>query len=244
MKDQYFGDVNDYRKYGLLRLLAAPGLRLGVCWMLTEPWGTEGKLLSYLHKPDGYRRRDPELFDWLKRVVADEKDRRTARIEESSLFRSASFQSEILMDDRSDRKDYFSECARRFASCDLVFFGLDNGLEINSVPCGRRNSSKFLYWDEVCMTFAAGASVMVYQHFPFEKRAAYIARRADELRERTQASAVFSFRTPHVLFLLASQERHVGTFRTRLPAIESAWGPRQIKAEEHCARGDDDSPSP
>jgi hypothetical protein len=25
MKNQYFGDVNDYRKYGLLRLLTGPG---------------------------------------------------------------------------------------------------------------------------------------------------------------------------------------------------------------------------
>ena len=36
MKNQYFGDVNDYRKYGLLRLLAHAGLKIGVCWMLTE----------------------------------------------------------------------------------------------------------------------------------------------------------------------------------------------------------------
>ena len=46
MKDQYFGDVNDFRKYGLLRLLTLQdGLRLGVCWMLTAPDG----------RPDGRR---------------------------------------------------------------------------------------------------------------------------------------------------------------------------------------------
>ena len=37
MKNQYFGDVNDYRKYGLLRLLGRAGkVKIGVCWMLTR----------------------------------------------------------------------------------------------------------------------------------------------------------------------------------------------------------------
>jgi hypothetical protein len=39
MKDQYFADINDYRKYGLLRILGE-GLRVGVCWMLTKPDGS------------------------------------------------------------------------------------------------------------------------------------------------------------------------------------------------------------
>ena len=54
VKDQYFGDVNDFRKYGLLRVLAGSDrLRLGVCWMLTA--------------------RDAALFDWLRQVVGEEK---------------------------------------------------------------------------------------------------------------------------------------------------------------------------
>ena len=57
MKDPYFGDVNDFRKYGLLRLLSIQDrLRLGVCWMLTEPDGTtDGRFLSYLAQPEKYR---------------------------------------------------------------------------------------------------------------------------------------------------------------------------------------------
>ena len=53
VKDQYFGDVNDFRKYGLLRVLAGSDrLRLGVCWMLTAPDGrTNGEFLAYLGQP-------------------------------------------------------------------------------------------------------------------------------------------------------------------------------------------------
>jgi hypothetical protein len=37
VKNQYFGDINDYRKYGLLRLLTNRGeIRTAVCWMLTR----------------------------------------------------------------------------------------------------------------------------------------------------------------------------------------------------------------
>jgi hypothetical protein len=35
VKNQYFGDVNDYRKYGLLRVLTNGGeIKTFVCWML------------------------------------------------------------------------------------------------------------------------------------------------------------------------------------------------------------------
>jgi hypothetical protein len=46
MKNQYFGDVNDYRKYGLLRSLTAGGrITTTVCWMLTPDDGRpDGRL--------------------------------------------------------------------------------------------------------------------------------------------------------------------------------------------------------
>ena len=167
MKDQYFGDVNDFRKYALLRLLSAPHrLRLGVCWMLTEPDSrTDGQFLNYLHEPKMYQYRDPDLFDWLKQVVGVEQDRRTARIEASSLLGSVLFKSEILTDHKEKRRAYFSDCHTRFAGCDLIFFDPDNGLEIKSTQRGHKGSRKFLYWDEACDMFEAGSSVLIYQHF-------------------------------------------------------------------------------
>lgn len=35
MKHQYFGDIGDYGKYGLLRYLAIHGLSIAVNWYLT-----------------------------------------------------------------------------------------------------------------------------------------------------------------------------------------------------------------
>jgi len=53
MKNQYFGDIHDYRKYGLLRsIIEATQLRLLVAWMLTpDDGGSDGSRLSYLNKP-------------------------------------------------------------------------------------------------------------------------------------------------------------------------------------------------
>ncbi len=186
MKNQYFGDVNDFRKYGLLRVLVgANRLRLGVCWMRTAPDSrTDGEFLAYLSQPKKYRHRDPALFDWLRQVVGEEKDRRTSRIEASALLGSALFQPSLLTDPLRDREAYFAECTEKFAGCNLVFFDPDNGLEIKSTPRGRRDSCKFLYWQEVSSTFSSGASVLIYQHFIRENRSAFTARMAEELRCR------------------------------------------------------------
>ena len=105
----------------------------------------------------------------------------------------------------------------------FIFFDPDNGLGIGSRPRGRRNSCKHIYWDEVQNAFQSGASLLIYQHFIREARLDYTARLARELRSRTGAPAVVSFSTPHVLFLLASQSRHLRAFQERLATIESVW---------------------
>ena len=49
MKDQYFGDIGDYGKYGLLRFLAKKGIKIGVHWYLTPSDGSnDGKFTDYL----------------------------------------------------------------------------------------------------------------------------------------------------------------------------------------------------
>ena len=57
MKNQYFGDVNDYLKYGLLRILADSGNnKIGVCWMLTADDSTrQGNNTRYLLTPAAWR---------------------------------------------------------------------------------------------------------------------------------------------------------------------------------------------
>jgi len=62
MKNQYFGDINDYRKYGLIRILSDGGIiRTGICWMLTpDDTRTDVKFTQYLAKPEEYKKFDPD----------------------------------------------------------------------------------------------------------------------------------------------------------------------------------------
>jgi hypothetical protein len=50
MKNQYVGDINDYRKYGLMRALSGYGeITTAVCWMLTPGDGrADGSFMIYL----------------------------------------------------------------------------------------------------------------------------------------------------------------------------------------------------
>ena len=61
MKNQYVGDINDYRKYGLLRSLqTVSDMRLLVSWMLTKDDGSsDGKFIDYLKNPKKWEKYDP-----------------------------------------------------------------------------------------------------------------------------------------------------------------------------------------
>jgi hypothetical protein len=235
MKDQYFGDVNDFRKYSLLLSLSGGGaLRTGVCWMLTPPDGrSDGSALFYLLQPERYRHLAPDLFDLMHRAVLVEQDRRVARFECASLLPNAVFHSQLLGDARDARTAYFATAARLFRDAEWVFFDPDNGLEVTSVAIGRKNSSKFLYWQEVEATFHGGKSVLVYQHFPRTPRDNYIRGLCSAMFARIGAARVLSFRTPHVVFLLVPQARHAGHFLEQAARITSAWPPSQIAVAEH-----------
>jgi hypothetical protein len=234
MKDQYFGDVNDYRKYGLLRGLTRSNiLRLGVCWMLTPPDGrADGGHLAYLENPGKFSRFDPALFTWLTTVVRDEKDRRTARLEASPILGAAGFHSPILRDNKWEREIWFSTGMNALSGCDLVFFDPDNGIE-RSIRYGARDSCKFIYWHEIRESFSMGASVLIYQHFPRENRNAFTSRLAAQLRLETGTNIVVSFRTPHVVFLLAVQAKHLLAVHSGVTDISDNWPSDQIMCTVH-----------
>ena len=233
MKNQYFGDVNDYRKYGLLRILCkGEGFRTGVCWMLSEADETrDGGKTEYLGKRDDWEPFDPQLFDFLHRFVVghedDEEWRCVQQIERAAILPSAVFYTETLGDNLEWRTSFFSVMFDRFCDVDLIFFDPDNGFERPSGKPKRGNtgSSKFLYWNEFMDVYQRGHSVLVYQHFPLERKESFEERFASQIRERSQDATVFAYKTPHVVFMLASQPRHVLFFRERTVQLkDSRWG--------------------
>jgi hypothetical protein len=222
MRDEFFGDLNDYFKYALLRLLTRKGeFSTGVCWMLRADERATG---GYLNKDGDWRTYDPELFDALRKVVRPASNPRQAERSDFPLGAGFLFFHEYLSDEEEERTRYFDRALKTFKDVNLIFFDPDNGLEIRTVPPGRRHSSKYLYWDEVSRAYTAGKSLLIYQHLPRVPRERFIAEKQKETRSRIQPAEVFVFQTPKVAFFLAVQPCHREYFRKRVEEIrESAW---------------------
>ena len=107
----------------------------------------------------------------------------------------ARYFTQVLTDDKGERTRYLKAFLELAAGCDLVFFDPDIGLETRSTPKGRAKSSTYLYRDELKRVFAAGHSVLVYQHFPREQRDMFIRRLVQRVLKHTSAVEVYSFRT-------------------------------------------------
>lgn len=225
MKNQYFGDVNDYLKYGLIRALLAPAnLGLFVGWMLTPDDGSsDGKFRRYVMEPECWRHHDPTLYAHLSESLAGAPSPAVALIEQADVLPGARYFSELVPDDRWARGLWAQRLVSAARGSDLVFLDPDNGFEIPSKPLGRKDSSKYVAWHEVECLWDAGSSVLVYQHFPHEQRSIFTSRLAAELATRTGAAFVEAFSTRYVLFLLASQQRHADVFEQAIAGHLPRW---------------------
>lgn len=230
MKDQYFGDINDYRKYGLLRAVASAGLSIGVCWLLTQDnAGGDGELRTYLSKPSRWRKYDPELYDLLQRLHQPDVRRSVEYAGEWELVPRATYFNEVLADNGGRRDDYFRAALHALRGRDVVFLDPDNGIEVQSTRRGQRGSSRYVYWPELRETYAKGHSLLVYQHFPRVERARFIPFLAERLGDELQAARVTGLATPHVAFFLVHQAHHDAALEKAVEAVQTRWA-GQIEA--------------
>jgi hypothetical protein len=225
VKDQYFGDINDYRKYGLLRaIIKASGIRLLVAWMLTPDDGsTDGKFITYLEHPGKWLSFDPVLFQSIKELLASFQDRRVSLIEDTGLLPKAEYFSSYVPDSASGRKAWFNALTKCAQGRDFVFLDPDNGCEVQSKPYGRKDSSKYLYWREVETLWVSGKSLLIYQHFIRQKRFDFIQLMLKTLQNATPGSFVEAFSTPHVVFLLSLQPAHQKFREAIICSVQEDW---------------------
>ena len=234
MKNQYFGDINDYKKYSLLRLLSGQGqIETAVCWALTEDDDrTDGKRIRYLERPERWQRYDPIVYEHLRESVLRKGVRDVNSIERSNILRNCRFYNVLIRDDINLRDQYFKRFFKFAEDADLVFFDPDNGLEVKSVPRGKKSSSKYMYWDEIKASYLAGHSLMIYQHFPRSPREPFLRNLVDKFNEFVRASQVFSYCTVHVAFLVIPQPHHEKMFIEHNSIVSEMWG-EVIKIRMH-----------
>jgi hypothetical protein len=208
VKNQYFGDVNDYKKYGLLRRLSRSGTsEIAVCWNLTEDDArSDGSRIQYLNNPERWRSFEPAIFDFVRNQVIDKGIRSVDALSGSQVLPGCRFFADPLPDDLTGRDSYFKKFFRFAKDSDIVFFDPDNGLGITAVQRGKPKSSKYVYPCEIERAWNSGHSVLFYQHFPRRPRSAFLGRLVETLHCLDGLDAVFFFVTSHVVFVLLPRQ--------------------------------------
>ena len=230
MKNQYFGDISDYYKYGLLRIVAGTDkMSLLVAWMLTPDDGkTDGKFTSYLQNSEEERRHDSALYDGIRKCLESGAQRGVHQIQKTGLLPGAKFYRKTVLDPRTERQTWFAGLQKAALGTDLVFLDPDNGIEVKSTPVGRKDSCKYVYWHEIEALWDYGQSLLIYQHFPRKSRNIFVLDQLCALRSRTPNSCITGFSTDRVLFLLALKPNHRRYLRNIKKRVQKCWAPKIV----------------
>jgi len=179
MQDRYVGDVGDFGKIGMLRLIADSGLKVGINWYRTykpEEHNNDGKHLGYL-KNKQFETCDDELYNKLR--VITEGIRNIAALEEAKLIRDALYYSAILKprNDKSFSRDiWFKNSKKELEDSNIIFCDPDNGLLVSSISLSSAKSDKYVTEEELVEYFLSGKSVIFYNHRCREKEQIYLQR--------------------------------------------------------------------
>jgi hypothetical protein len=234
MKNQYFGDINDFRKYGLLRALTGSTvpkkdeLSLAVCWMLTPNDNTpHGKRIQYLKLPKIYRYLDFELFDYFVELdIVNEKNRDVKNAQKINCLPITSlFYSEPLPSDKNARAGYFNKFLKRSEEFDILFYDPDIGINVKTHRYGTMYSNKYLYWCELIVSYLCGHSIVFFQHFGMQPggRDLFINNIAKDLKRSIGIGEIYSFKSAHVVFFLLPQSKHSLLFKEKIEYIREKW---------------------
>lgn len=241
MQNRYVGDVGDFAKYSLLRSVSAKrGLTLGIVWCLfnDESHNGDGRHTRYLRTGE-LRALDSELHDCLAKIVHSGK-RSVQDICAANLFPSSTvtFSDLINAPDHSRlsresrlirRSSWLAKAMAVTASCDLVFFDPDNGLEIPSVPRHAPKAGKYIFVDELRSFWIRGQSLLVYHH---TNRTASVSDQTRSLKRRFASSFPEAAFIMTLLFRRGScrhfwvlaQPGHASELKSRIDAmLASGW---------------------
>ena len=234
------GDIGDFSKFGLLRVLAGiypkteSRLALGVVWYVpdrrtiakTDPG--HGQSLGYLDQPREYRACDPDLFDCLRSIVGC--DRSLSAVEQSGILGSGTgFWSEPIPLAASARARWMDRALSRTADADVVFLDPDVGLATSNMEQKPQPSPEHAQRNEVraFMRLFRGQTVVVYQHYPYTAR----TRQAQVEGWRAALMARLVAEQPRILksgnreFVVLPAEAHATIIDDRLAALQAGpWG--------------------
>jgi hypothetical protein len=241
MQDRYVGDIGDFGKYGLLRMIAnETNQKIGVIWYLfgDETHNADGRHIGYLQKRN-FISPDPFLHAQLSKLLATGKRSvrsiaRSGILPQDTIFFDRRISGrESVSTNRQQRARFRAAWLRRAlnitAGCDLVFMDPDNGIETASVHRHSPKSGKYVYWDELEPFWNRGQSLLIYHHL---NRTAPVRKQSEILRDK------FATRFPDAALLnyflfrrgscrhfwLVAQANHAEGFQRTIDAVtQSEW---------------------
>ena len=242
MKNQYVGDVGDFGKYSLLRILAERGIKVGVNWYLTEDDGSnDGKFTDYLEKGK-LRRYCPIVFDALA-DIAYKSDRSVKDIELSGIIPGAVFYSELLRpvgipdERRKERRQWFQESMSKMSDADLIFMDPDNGL-LESNDATKRDAEKYVLPDEVEQYYNEGHDVVYYCHKgrrTWKQWEAYISFMIDRVKSVKPIVLTYHKGTQRSYVFLIHEKNYL-EYHEMAETIKHKW--YRVFSEEYTSMGD------
>ena len=169
MQNRYVGDIGDFGKLGLLRVLSSNGLSIGVNWYLTdnESHNGDGRHVEYLAKAE-YRDCDEALWYALKHIVTSNQ-RETTAIERSGILSATYYSVPIAgayknkAERLEQRKRWHMSALKALRGTDVVYVDPDNGLMVPSAQ-GTAKMGKYVEAQEIADYYRQGSSVIYYQH--------------------------------------------------------------------------------
>ena len=219
MKNQYFGDEHDFKKYLLLRsFMNGSQIPLLVAWYLTPNEKEEsenkndGNKRAYLKNKNGtHSKADHDLFKWLR----ENREKRDVKVLENAkniqLAHNVAFFSDMVPAKKNDRNKWFAKLQEQARNAEIIFADPDNGIKFNSK--NRTNSEKYIYFDEIEALWNEGKSLIVYQHRQFVDsevlRFGIMMKIWKELDEKPFISVVHS---DEVNYFFILQNRHRALF--------------------------------
>ena len=234
MQDRYTGDIGDFGKLGLLRVLQSQGLTIGVNWYLTpdENHNDDGKHTKYL-KDESYRKYDESLWIELQKIVRS--NHRKVSALQSCRILHAIFYDEILdftgkkrAERISTRKEWHRQALDQLSKLDVVFVDPDNGLVVPSAE-GRPKENKYVMPDELLAYYHKGKTVIYYQHKARKRDEFYVDQHRNLIKspgfEGSYGLGLKFKTTSQRYYFFIIQSRHREVIESAVSEmISSAWG--------------------
>ena len=234
MQDRYTGDIGDFSKLGILRVLQAADLSIGLNWYLTpdETHNDDGRHVNYLQQ-DAFRSCDESLWLELKSIV-ETKQRKVQYLENDRILKATYFSKRLdftgkkKLERNEFRTVWYHESLARLAGKDIVCVDPDNGLIVPSAA-GRPKENKYVLHNELAGYYAQGSSVIYYQHKARRKDEFYIRQHNELVCSKDYPGAerlgLKFLTTSQRYYFFIIQPRHVATIKAAInEMLSSAWG--------------------